>query len=497
MQSAVSRFAFDREKHGVAAFEAIAVVTTVLVLPIALYVGHVAEYGRILYPAANVLLAYYLFQRRSPWYAGHCLLLFCCVSLARRLVDEQAGWDPSNPILLTPYLCCLATVASFFKYWSQRSPVHIGTFVVLLACIAYGVVLAMLNGRMLASMVDALKWSVGPLFAVYVLANRERLPEIRNVIEPCLIWAGTAMSVYGIAQFLDPPSWDAYWMRNVLELGLNTIGRPEPFAVRVFSTMNSPGSFGIVLTAAIVVALKRSLPVTSLTVPLMLLGLALCQYRSIWAATAIAVAMVLMFSRGGGVRPANIIALAIIGFALSSIVAVPRIQETIVHRATSLTKLGGDASLESRLHQYAALARADELVAGEGLAISGISRRLDRQLPKEMDGAFIEIWRSMGVIVGTLFLLSLATFVASLFSYSPASGPHLFFDRAIVVSTLVQLPIGSVHIGELGFCAWMFIGFGLAARMNGSQQSISRPPAASRGQDRFSTHALSRPLNEA
>ncbi len=72
----------------------------------------------------------------------------------------------------------------------------------------------------------------------------------------CLVWAGMTMALYGIAQFVLLPEWDAQWMRNVIELGLDSIGQPEPFAVRVFSTMNSPGSFGIMLMAAIIVALK-------------------------------------------------------------------------------------------------------------------------------------------------------------------------------------------------------------------------------------------------
>jgi hypothetical protein len=131
-----------------------------------------------------------------------------------------------------------------------------------------------------------------------------------------------------------------------------------------------------------------------------------------------------------------------------------------------VTKLDNDESLKTRLDQYADLARADDLIVGEGLAITGASRRMDHQAPTAIDGAFIEIWRAMGVVVGTLFLASLLTLIVPLFNLSTALGDAAFFDRAIVIALFIQLPIGSVHTGELGFCGWLCLGFCHAARLN-------------------------------
>lgn len=452
--------------------EGVLVVMTALGVPVLLYVAHLAPYGRLLYPATNLVLAGYLFARRSPWYAGHCLLIFCCVSLVRRLVDEQGGWDPSSVVLLTPYLCCLLTVISFGEYWSRREPRSLGPFLVIAFCVAYGTALAMLNDRFFASIIDAMKWMVGPLFAVYVLANRERLAEIRGVVEPCLVWAGTAMAAYGVVQYFDPQPWDAEWMRNVAQLGFDSIGQPEPFAVRVFSTMNSPGSLGVILSAAIVVALKRRPAILAPTLTLMTVGLALCQYRALWAATVFALILVFC-SRGAALKASQGLTLLAVGLVLCSTAAVPRVRETIVERAKTLVTLKGDESLESRQQQYAALARADDLIFGEGLAISGTQRRLDNDPPVAIDGALIEILRGMGVIVGGAFLLALSVLFSSLVFPDLSAGRHIFFDRAIVAAIFVQLPMGSVHTGELGFCAWMFLGFALAQGKSASACSAS------------------------
>jgi hypothetical protein len=237
--------------------------------------------------------------------------------------------------------------------------------------------------------------------------------------------------------------------------------------------MNSPGSFGIALMAGIVVALKRRPAVVALAVPPMLMGLALCQYRSLWAATAIAVTMV-VFQRQARVRFSNLLALAAMAFiAFMVVLAVPRIRESLAHRANTLTRLESDASLNSRLSQYADLARNDNLVAGEGLGINGISRRLDKGSGiTAIDGALIEIWEAMGVVIGTVFLLAMGTLVAALFVLPSATGSHVYFDRAIVVATMIQLPMGTVHTGEMGFWAWMFLGFALGALLERRSHAV-------------------------
>lgn len=438
------------------------VVCVVLVFPIVLFVGHHAPLGRTLYPATNLAVAAWLFVRKSPWFAGQCVLLFCFVSLVRRLIDAQAGFDPSNPVLLTPYLCCALTSVSFLAYWSRTQPTHLGLFLILLACTVYGWLLAVLQGLTLAGTADLLKWTVGPLFAVHILAHRDSLPSVRRTVESCLVWGGVAMAGYGLFQYISPPAWDAEWMQGVAQLGMTSIGQPEPFAVRVFSTMNSPGSLGAILCAAIVVTSKRKLPVAIPAISLMLIALALCQYRTLWAATAVAAVMIVL-ARPAVLNPTNILAVLGVIAALSVTAMVPDMREAISQRASSLTALQTDESLEERLGQYRALARDEDLIAGVGLGQNGIVRKLDGLAPTAIDSGLVDIWRSLGVAAGTVFLLAIAALVALLFTRPATDLYHLAFDRAIAVTAFAQLPMGSSHIGELGFCGWLFLALGLAA----------------------------------
>jgi hypothetical protein len=444
------------------ASEGLLAVAVVLLLPILLYLVNLAPYERLLYPASNLAVALYLFSRRSPWYAGHLILIFCFVSLVRRLVDAQAGWDAQSPVLLTPYVCGSLAAIDFLNYWLRRQPRNIGPFLLILLAIAYGVVLAMAHGRVLAALVDLLKWGLGPTFAVYILAQGSGQAKIRTVVENCLVWAGTAMAIYGICQFIQPTSWDSLWAYSVIDSGMESLGHPSPFEMRAFSTMNSPGSFGAIMCCGIILALKRRIAIALPAATLMAIGLAIAQYRAVWAATAIGIALII-FARPGALRPSNLLAAGVVVLALCSSTLVPGVRQAIIQRAATLNNISTDVSFEDRLSQYQRLSSDGELLIGNGLGLNGSARKMD-DLPRlVIDGGLIEILRSLGTIVGAAYLLAIGILVVRMFRRNPAVAHDVDFDRALVVATFVQLPMGSVQVGEIGFCAWMYIGFALAA----------------------------------
>jgi hypothetical protein len=453
--------------------DGVLVLTVVLVVPILLYVANLAPIERLLYPATNLAVALYLFARRSPWYTGQTVLLFCFVSLVRRLVDAQSGFDPQNPILLTPNLCGLLAAIEFLNYWLRRQPRNLGPFLIILLAIAYGSVLAIVSGRFMAGLIDFLKWGFGPTFAVFILSQGSGQLQTRKVVEGCLVWAGTAMALYGICQFIQPTPWDTLWANSVIDSGMESLGHPAPFELRAFSTMNSPGSFGAIMCCAILIALKRKLSIALPAASLMAIGLAIAQYRAIWAATVLGVVLIIL-SRPRALRPANILAAGLVALALASTALVPGIRDALIQRAASLNSLSTDDSFESRLSQYERLSSDDQLIGGIGLGLNGSTRKMD-DLPRVViDSGLIEILRSIGLVGGTAYLLALGVLVVRLFRREPSVAHHVDFDRALVVATFVQLPMGSVQIGEIGFCAWMYIGFGLAT-LSAAYQKSRRP----------------------
>jgi hypothetical protein len=251
------------------------------------------------------------------------------------------------------------------------------------------------------------------------------------------------------------------WASNVIETGMTSLGLPIPFGLRTFSTMNSPGSFGSIMCCAILLALKRPMWLAVPAASLMAVGLAIAQYRAVWAATVVGIVLIAV-SRPGAFRPSNLAAAGLLVLGLCSTALVPGIHDALAQRAASLNSISTDDSFEDRLSQYQKLSTDDQLIAGIGLGLNGSARKMD-DLPRlVIDGGLIEILRSIGLVVGTAYLGALGVLIVRSFRREPAVSKDVDFDRALVVATFIQLPMGSVQVGEIGFCAWMYTGFALA-----------------------------------
>lgn len=449
-----------------------------LVVPLLLCMAGLGPSLRVLSPAITTCAAGVLFFRRSPWYVGLCVWSFCSTPLIRRLIDAQAGWDPSNPALLSPYLACAfaGLTAVHLMAKAPRGPRHAAPFLLMLVCVAYGLVLAVLGDRTLSGLVDAMKWSAGPLVALHVLHNGEMRLAYRKVLAASLLFAVPLMSAYGIAQYVNPMPWDVEWMENAKSLGLDSIGTPQPFDVRVFATMNSPGSFGALLAFGILIAFQSRLLVM---LPVTILGavaLMLTQYRSVWMATLIGVAYIVMLgSRRSYGRMVGVFAVVAIALGLTAL--APQMQDNIVERFQTLGTLSADESGEDRLHQYVSFfssgsGSSSDAIVGEGLASFGAFRSLDKKATTVTDSGIIEIFSVYGIVFGTIFLLCLGAIVAVVFS--SVRKPETDLYRGATIAFLCLIPFGSIFVGETGFCAWLLLGLAVAFA-NASAPSAPQP----------------------
>ena len=101
-----------------------------------------------------------------------------------------------------------------------------------------------------------MKWSAAPLFALYVPQDADRTDALHRMICLALLIALPLMATYGVALYFAPARWGVDWLTNIqlVDPGLASIGNPLPYELRVFSTMNSPGSFTAFALVGILVA---------------------------------------------------------------------------------------------------------------------------------------------------------------------------------------------------------------------------------------------------
>lgn len=188
-----------------------------------------------------------------------------------------------------------------------------------------------------------------------------------------MVRGAVVMSLYGVFQFVTAPPWDVAWM---IDADMASIGRPEPFMIRVFSTMNSPGNFAMTLAGAILLLFGKLSARSVATGAVMILGLALSLVRSSWGAATLGI--VLMMIVGNARIKFRIVAtVGLVGLAAMPLLTRSEFFDTIADRFSTLTTIEDDTSLQARREFTARmLDNFGQLLIGQGLGSTGISTRL-------------------------------------------------------------------------------------------------------------------------
>jgi hypothetical protein len=277
------------------------------------------------------------------------------------------------------------------------------------------------------------------------------------------------LSLYGIYQYLTMPSWDAYWMHNS---GMGSIGRPQPFQVRVFSTMNSPGSFSAYLMAGLLLALPARgvlrLPAIASGTTALLLSLV----RTSWLGLAVGLVFLLLFGRSMRARFGIVAGLICLPIVLMAIGKLPGSDQLVGKRIGTVSTLQSDDSFNARGAGYRDFFSRDlgENPLGSGLGVAGrYQSYLDHRHVRYIDSAVIEIGTALGVLGGGVYLIaSLNAAVIACWRSSLSADPFCSSCGAIVAAQTIGLIGGSMTIGESGMLFWIAAGFCLAPHSPGA-----------------------------
>ncbi len=335
----------------------------------------------------------------------------------RRLFDWQFGFSNISVIAVLPILACIPHLIALTLggAW-RRLP---GPLAAAAWCWAggfsYALVLAGITGNVLPGCV-AFAGFVFPIGVGLWIASEDvpRSVAIRRVTR--VLFAGTtAVSIYGIIQYVVVPPWDGFWLRSVnAQGGPMSFGTPEPFAIRVFSTFSSPGPFAAFLACMLLLALpyltsKR--PWRLAQVALWLVALGLTFGRTGWLMFALGLAVYVFFAtRRGTLLAAVAICVMLIlgGLAIvPSAAASDRFTSGFLARFQTLSELGDDRSANDRRNLYAeGLGEFEAAPLGRGLGVIGLATKLgDAGRTTDFDSGILARMIEMGT-PGALLLLA-------------------------------------------------------------------------------------------
>lgn len=446
----------------------LAVSTTGLQLAFAavvalLLAAHLAAPLRVVYPIAAVLIALRLQRLSVASYVAFTIWLWFLTPLVRRIADAYGGFQEPSYILLAPYLAtgvsAVGLIAPFMRR-SQRPPKMAGVTMFALAGVGagIGVPLGLLTAGS-AALLEILNWFV-PLFFGWYLATRfDQLHEIERQVIATFKRAGLVAGAYGIYQFSVLPSWDVSWMQNV---EMASIGLPEPFAVRVFSTMHAPGVLGFFLMLAVLLWVAKPFSAGIPGAAMAGAALLLSQVRSAWLAFAVAALLVV-----ASLKPAQqlrtAVLLAVAALAMGTFILTPQMSELLGSRMATMERLTEDESALSRLDGHAA---ALDFVAGHplGAGIGHSDPGVDALISMR-DSVIVAVLVQFGVVGSLLYLFGLLVLFTQLWRYyrrgSSADGVALAAGAIGILSTAW---LGVVNAGPIGVCLWMIGGLATADR---------------------------------
>jgi hypothetical protein len=394
----------------------------------------------------------------SAHFAG-CLTLFCLAPFLRRVVDVYAGYEPSGLMISGPYLAIAIVAPRLLSSLASGRPLDpaLRPFLLFFGCVLYGSLLTLINGGISVAATNGLKWFAPLIYAIWIFGEASREKDILAAPTLVAMVLMPLLGLYGLLQYVNPPIWDQFWMNNTT---IASIGLPEPYMVRVFSTMNAPAGYATFTAAALLLFGFRKARVSLLLAAgPATLGLMLTMYRTAWIGLAVGVVLGLFNRRTRGRAAVLLLAVPILG-ALAMFFTPAG--EALQDRLLSLGSVASDASGQERLGEYAALLNADDgTLVGHGFGANDV---LQAGI-MAVDGQIIECWYSMGLVLGMICLLAVVWAGVQAVRVSwPSDSLSGLAVAGIMTALLAQLPLASIASSETGFLFWSIAAIGAATR---------------------------------
>jgi len=385
-------------------------------------------------------------------------LAWLLLPFIRRLFGLSEGYVSADPLAALPFVMT-ATIAAV-ELW--RGPVSSHAWKIMGAAGA-GYLIGVPAG--LSSPAALAFGLVAYLTAVLAFGLGYHESHRRPTLPGVLMAMIPALCVYGVVQyFFLLPRWDRFWLRTT---DLITATAPEKGHIRVWSTLNSPTTFAMVLglTAIAYLLARRFTPWRAAALGLVVTAIALTYVRSAWVGLAVGLIVVLIVSRGVMAGRVGLV-LAIIVIGVPVIAAGTGTGNALVARFNTLGSLGQDTSAQERVATpTAVLPVALRAPIGYGIGIAGEATRLNQTKGglRATDNGFLALMLQLGP-VGTLLVLgAIAAGLRAAWYNARRSARRADLLVIVMLAFLLTLMLANdVLYGITGIIFWYLLGIAVA-----------------------------------
>jgi len=418
----------------------------------------------LIFPIGAVAVGLLLYFRAPLLYIGFTWWLWFLSPLIRRYIDYRSIYTEPSLIILTPFLVTLITLITVFQNIPKAKQQESLPFILTLLGVLYGYLVGALLASPVSATTKVLEWLAPVTFSFHLFVNWREYPSYRQTTQRIFLWCVLITGAYGIYQFMVAPEWDTTWMLNLEERAV-TFGLPEPFGIRVWSTMHGPLVFASVMAAGLILLTTNTGSLSFLAIMLGFLTLLLSMVRTAWLGWLFGMFDLLVFLKPK-FQMRLILFVVILALCLIPLINLEPFSDVINARIQTLTDLSNDTSASDRQGAYASqIGTALTNVLGDG-----IGGRFANQV---FDSAILESFFTLGLFGGAFYLGGMASLLSRLIgNFRTSTDVFLNAARAITISIVVQMPLGSVIRGLPGVVLWGFLGIGLAAQKYHQDQSL-------------------------
>jgi len=415
--------------------------------------GRILNYG---FPAGAFLVGIYLYRKYPVLYFSFTMWVWFLCCLVRRIVDLQAGWTNPSPILLAPSLVSFVSILGICQNLPQI--IRDGGFPFLLcgASIVYSFFIGMVSQSPVATIINFLGWFTPISLGLHLFAHWRDYPLFQKNISRTFLWGTLVVGIYGLVQYFFAPEWDTFWMENTYrELGLDSIGKPEPFEIRVFSTLNAPQALGAMLMPGLLLLFTSKSMFRAPAGISGFLSFLLSSARSAWVSWSVGL---LAYASSLTIKlQFRLILSFLIGIlVLSPLVAIEPFASAITPRVESLFDVKGDGSVQGRAETFNRLL--------DGALVSFVGKGVGQDGGAGNDQGILVLLFSLGWIGLIPYLIGIAlAFLGAI--QNPAMKADAFSSSALAIAlgSFSQVTTNVATSGILGAMFWTFLGIGMAA----------------------------------
>jgi hypothetical protein len=424
--------------------------------------------------------------RARPWtYVYVVLALWGLVPGLRRVIDWRSSFSSVSVISILPLAALIPAAVALALHLRARSLPREAVAVVWLwlGAFGYAYAVALAVGNAVPATYTLAGFLLPMIFGLWLMLDVALDPVLLfDRIASFALALSVPISLYAFFQYVAPPPWDLLWLEQT---HLVSVGTPEAFGFRPFSTLNAPGPFADFLIYVLIFNLPRVRGATPLRIAALALdvaALALTLVRADWIALGIAVVIFVALSPR---KVANLSIIAIVVFVVAlvannagALLGNEQAGAGIQERLNSLGEITSDVSFVERQRLFGeALATAIAQPTGEGLGVLGTAAKLGAAgNTVDFDNGYIARFTEMGYFGMAAYLAAIVAMFALtarrwwVLDRAADVGGAAFAAAALALqAALMFLDVSSDHHSLLA-ALFYWIAFGLVFRPRAGQE---------------------------